>query len=124
MARDFKVGYGKPPRGSQWGKGQSGNPKGRPKGAQNLTTDLMEELQQKVIVTEGGHPLTLTKQRVLAKAIVAKAMKGDARAFQTIQATVERRHATEANDVTEDLSANDQMIMDQFLSRQEQEASS
>ena len=124
MARDFEVGYGKPPRGSQWGKGQSGNPNGRPKGAQNLTTDLMEELQQKVIVTEGGHPLTLTKQRVLAKAIVAKAMKGDARAFQTIQATVERLHAAEANDEAEDLSVDDQMIMDQLLLRQKQEASS
>jgi Family of unknown function (DUF5681) len=124
MARDFEVGYGKPPRGSQWGKGQSGNPNGRPKGAQNLTTDLMDELQQKVIVTEGGRPLTLTKQRVLAKAIVAKAMKGDARAFQTIQATVERRHAAEANDVTEDLSVDDQMIMDLLQSRQKTQSSS
>ena len=32
MSDDFAVGYGKPPKKSQWKKGQSGNSKGRPKG--------------------------------------------------------------------------------------------
>ena len=29
--RESEVGYGKPPIGTQWKPGQSGNPKGRPK---------------------------------------------------------------------------------------------
>lgn len=31
VARDDKVGYGKPPQSSRWKPGQSGNPKGRPR---------------------------------------------------------------------------------------------
>jgi hypothetical protein len=30
---NYGVGYGKPPKASQFSPGQSGNPKGRPKGA-------------------------------------------------------------------------------------------
>lgn len=41
-----EIGYKKPPRHTRFRKGQSGNPKGRPKGTQNLKTDLAEELSE------------------------------------------------------------------------------
>jgi hypothetical protein len=37
---DENVGYGKPPRDTRWKHGQSGNPKGRPKGTVSLTDAL------------------------------------------------------------------------------------
>ena len=37
---DYEVGYKKPPKHTQWEKGQCPNPKGRPRGAKNRTTYL------------------------------------------------------------------------------------
>jgi hypothetical protein len=50
----FEAGYGKPPRHTRFKKGQSGNPRGRPKGSKNLTTLLTEALNEPVIVAENG----------------------------------------------------------------------
>jgi hypothetical protein len=51
---DYEVGYGKPPRHTRFAKGQSGNPRGRPRGAKNFNTLLEEALDEPVTVTENG----------------------------------------------------------------------
>jgi hypothetical protein len=78
--KDKPVGYGNPPKHTQFKSGQSGNPKGRPKGIRNLNTDLEEELSLKILVTEGGHKQETTKQRAMLKSLFAKALNGDVRA--------------------------------------------
>jgi hypothetical protein len=64
----YPVGYGKPPKHTQFKPGKSGNPQGRPKGTKNLKTDLAEELCEKILVHEGGQARKLSKQRALVKA--------------------------------------------------------
>ena len=81
---DYAVGYKKPPKHSQFKPGESGNPKGRPKGAKNLATELLEELQERVKVKEDGKPKSVSKQRAMIKAQLAKAVQGDSRAANTL----------------------------------------
>jgi Family of unknown function (DUF5681) len=84
MSDNYKIGYGKPPKDTQFKTGESGNRKGRPKGAKNLKTDLTEEMHEKVVVREGERSRKIPKQRAILKALVARTLKGDARAANTL----------------------------------------
>lgn len=81
---DYDIGYGKPPRHTQFKPGQSGNPKGRPRRTRNFKTDLREELEAEVVVTEGGRTQTISRQKAMIKRTVEKALKGDLRATQML----------------------------------------
>lgn len=78
----YSVGYGKPPKHSQFKPGQSGNPNGRPKGSLNLATILERMLREKVIINEGGLRKTITKLEAAMKQLANQAAAGDLAAIK------------------------------------------
>ncbi len=115
----FDVGYGKPPRHTRFKAGRSGNPKGRPKGTRNFMTDLTDELSEQIQIRERDHALKVTKQRALIKALVARALQGDARAATQVLTQLARTLDVHADtDETESLIAKDREILNRFLERQ------
>ena len=86
MSDDYPVGYRRPPAHSQFKPGQSGNPKGRPRGATNLREQIERELRSTVPVKTNGKARKVTKRAAIGMRVVHKAMEGDARAIATIVA--------------------------------------
>jgi hypothetical protein len=82
LKKPFAVGYGKPPKATQFQKGRSGNPRGRPKGTANFATVLEQALKDKVIVNDNGERRTISKLEALVTQMVNKAISGDGRARQ------------------------------------------
>lgn len=118
MPVDYKVGYKKPPTHTRFKKGLSGNPNGRPKGTKNLKTELMEELQELILVTEGGSRRTVSKQRAMLKSLTAKAVQGDARAATILVNLVLRLiQQDEDTDGANDLSEEDLTILEHYEMR-------
>lgn len=114
---DYEVGYRKPPAHGRFRKGQSGNPKGRPKGKKNFLTELNEELQRKVIVQEGGRTKTLSKQSVIVKGLIRKAAEGNDRAILVL-ANLAQKEAPDARPpAREGLSEADQKRFARHLKR-------
>jgi hypothetical protein len=74
-----RVGYGNPPIRSQFRKGQSGNPAGRPRISKDFATITRRMLLERVSIVENGRKLTLSKQDVILRQIVNKALGGSYR---------------------------------------------
>jgi hypothetical protein len=84
MAKDYDIGYGKPPQHTQFPKGRSGNPAGRPKGARSLEEELKRLLATKTKIKLNGTIKTVPAVRALGIVLIQKAMAGDVRALSKI----------------------------------------
>ena len=76
------VGRGHPPKHTQFPKGKSGNPKGRPKGSKNLTTLLREAADDQVFATIDGEKRKISKLQATTMQLATKAASGDQAAMK------------------------------------------
>lgn len=73
--KQYEVGYGKPPKSTQFKPSQSGNPKGRTKGSKNgIYTYIQRELNSSITLTDGSK---ITKEQGFARQLTNKALRGD-----------------------------------------------
>jgi hypothetical protein len=76
----YKVGKGRPPQWTRWEPGQSGNPKGRPKGAKNLMTIFNDALNQTFEIQDRGKTQKITAREGIVRTVVLSALKGNIKA--------------------------------------------
>ena len=88
----YHVGFRKPPVASRFRPGQSGNRRGRPKGARNkrpaldeerLKSIIIEEAYRTIKVTEGSKQITITMAQAVIRALAVNAARGQLRSQQT-----------------------------------------
>lgn len=79
MSEDYEVGFGKPPKETQFKKGQSGNPKGRPKNRMNLGTALEAVFSMKVTITENGKTRKVPYAEAFVRQLAVKGLHGSTR---------------------------------------------
>lgn len=77
---DYEVGYGKPPKRTQFQPGQSGNRAGKKAGTRGIKSDLEAELSSKLTIQINGRPVSATTQQLMLKTLAARAASGDLKA--------------------------------------------
>lgn len=116
----YRVGYRSPPKSTQFKKGESGNPKGRPKGSRSLQTILVQELKSNVTIHENGRSMTVKKGEVIVKRMVNKAMDGDHKAANLVMGVSQQHELQEAlkePSVMETLPQDDRAVMQSLMER-------
>jgi hypothetical protein len=86
----YPIGYAKPPQSGQYQPGQSGNRRGRSKGAGDLGKLLEDELNVLVEITDGGRRHKLSKARISVRQLANQAAAGNLKAFPAIVHLLQR----------------------------------
>lgn len=114
---DYEVGYGKPPKHTQFKPGQSGNPRGRPKGSKNFKSDLLDVLNKPVQIAENGRKRKISSQLATLLRLREKALAGDARSLDRLLDYARSYNDEEETADHATRSASDESILANFEAR-------
>jgi hypothetical protein len=87
--KDYEVGYCKPPKASQFKKGQSGFPSGRPKEKGNLLTFFNTELDREISTSSGRQ---VPQREMYVRALIERASQGHSPSFRKFIELATRAH--------------------------------
>ena len=96
---DYEVGYGKPPVNTRFKPGQSGNPKGRPRGSKSFAGLMRAALSETVQVREDGQLRHISRREAIIKSWIARALKGDARANDRLLPFMQQLYPERVEDI-------------------------
>ncbi len=80
----YDIGYCKPPKATQFRKGQSGNPRGRRKTTKTPREVLKQALNRTMSVRQDGQVTRMSTLEVIINSLTHLAMKGDTRAVAQV----------------------------------------
>ncbi len=110
-----EVGYGRPPRQHRFKPGQSGNSKGRPKGAKNESTILREIFERKIESRSGGQSRKITILEGILLRITEDSLKGNTKSATFL---LNRYAAMVSGELQrQDLSDDDREVLEAFAQR-------
>jgi hypothetical protein len=89
---------GNPPPHARFKPGQSGNPRGRPKGSKNVKTVLEQQFGRTVTVTENGRKVRRTMLELLFHRLAHEGVKGNEKAASLLLRTA-RDYGVGVNEV-------------------------
>lgn len=109
------VGYCRPPKAHQFKPGQSGNPKGRPKGAKNEATILRDILDRKITIREAGRSRKVTVRQAMFLRYAEDALRGNTKsaAFLLNRYQMAQGNAPETDQLDED----DREVLNNYIRR-------
>jgi hypothetical protein len=117
----YKVGNKKPPLHSRFKPGQSGNPRGRPKGRSNFGTTLMKEFYKPVAATINGKPVKKTNEQLFATSLVKDGITKGPQAKALLLKSIAQEEAREAAEAEARKKAEAQKPAHEFEWAEEQE---
>ena len=116
-ASNERVGYRRPPVATRFRAGTSGTPRGRPKGARNLSTIIAAALSERVTVNENGRRRRIPKLEAAIKQLVNRAASGELRATQLMLALAQANETHPAQPDAERTSDADAIVMAELVRR-------
>ena len=111
------VGYRRPPVASRFKPGQSGNPRGRPKGSKNIDTLCRSLLARKVTIQENGGRRKVSAVEAILLAAIQRAVRGDNRAARLLIDLNHRIAAPEGGDDVAASPGEDQAIVEAYMAK-------
>ncbi len=126
--RDYEIGYGKPPKGRPFQKGQSGNPR-TPRGQNGFAALLAAELDERVTITINGRRRRMTNREAIVAQMVDKSTRADLRAIKMLadmQKEAEAKAGTASPERAQSttpgkLAAEDREVVELFVARLRQQ---
>ena len=112
----YETGYGKPPKHHQFKPGQSGNPRGRPKGAKSTATIIDEILSRKVRIRSERGVRKITVHEAMLMGFADQGLKGDTKSAGFLLDRKDRAQAAGEQANTE-TTPDEQEIIEFFLKK-------